>query len=178
MTVGFRGRLTKRMWIPLLTAVFVLAGPVRAADLTWIGIGGPMDWQPDPGYSLEIGSTAWTIDANNGGGLVTVDLQVPTVVRVRRLPDCVPVVRFVAQPGGRYDIAFAIDRTARVIDMAGRPMDTPGPPGDPGPLVCPRLPDTSIAAPAIAGGAPNIALLVAAGLAGLALGVTRRPIRR
>jgi hypothetical protein len=163
-----------------LVWTLALAAPVAAVDLTWVGIGGPTDWQPNPGYSLEIGPTAWTVDALNGGGLTTVDLNAPTIVRVRRLPDCVPVVRFVAEPGGRYFIRFAANGTARVEDLTGQGMDTPGPPGDPGPLVCPRLPDTSTATtpPAPERALPGwAALLLGAGL--LALGArSRRGARR
>jgi hypothetical protein len=168
----------KRIWIPLLLATFVLAVPASAADLTWIGISGPPDWQPDPGYSLEIEATAWTVDANNGGGLVTVDLQVPTIIRVRRLSDCLPVVRFTAQPGRQYSIRFAADGTARVEDRTGRGMDTPGPPGDPGPLVCPRLPDTATTTPAPSTVRPEqivAVLTIWAGVLGLVLRRARCP---
>jgi hypothetical protein len=167
-----------RLGIALLTSTLALAAPASAADLTWVAITGPADWQPDPGYSLEIGSTAWTVDATNGGGLVTVDLRAPTIVRVRRVSDCVPVVRFVAQPGRQYVIRFAADGTSQVEDWTGRPMDTPGPPGDPGPLACPRLPDTSTASSATSSAGAGAALAVVilmAGLAALVLSAVARP---
>src|SRR4051794_1406316 len=98
-----------RTWCVATAAVLALAAtaaPTRAISPTWIGIGGPADWAPRPGYELEAGDDAWRIDAANGGGVTTVRLATPTVVRARRLSDCVPVVGFVAVPGHAYFIRF------------------------------------------------------------------------
>ena len=121
----------------------LMAAPAAATDLTWVGIGGPMDWAPDPGYSLEIGRDAWTVNATNGGGVTTLPLTKSAIVRVRRLSDCVPVVRFVAQPGRDYYIRFDPHGAARVEDWTGEGMDAGPALGDPAAPVCPRLPDTS-----------------------------------
>ena len=129
-----------------------------------MGIGGPMDWTPTPGFTLEIGRDAWTINATNGGGVTTVALSEPTIVRVRRLSDCVPVVRFVAEPGRFYYIRFAANGTARVEDWTKEGMDSGPALGNPGDPVCPRLPDTSTAAPSP--GPSNGLPLVTAGAAG------------
>lgn len=156
----------KTRTVSLVTAVpllLVLAGPVAAADPTWVGIGGPEDWQPKPGFTLEIGSKAWTITAQSAGGVTSLELSAPTIVRVRRLSDCVPVVRFVAQPGRLYFIRFAANGTARVEDWTAQGMDAGPGMGAGGPLVCPRLPDTSTATGARPG-TSMVALAVAIGL--------------
>lgn len=113
--------------------------------LTWIGIGGPRDWAPRPGYTLEVGDDAWRIDRDNGGGVTALPLTARTVVRVRRLADCVPVVRFVAVPGRDYYVRFAADGSARVEDWTDEGMDSGPALGDPSAPVCPALPDTSTA---------------------------------
>lgn len=155
-------------FVAALFLLVVLAAPAAAADSTWVVIGGPQDRQPDPGFTLEIGSRAWTIDALNGGGGTNLDLGAPTIVRVRRLSDCAPVVRFVAQPGRMYFIRFAADGTARVEDWTARGMDSGPGLGDGGPATCPRLPDTSTNASAPAGSG----MLVLAVVLGLSLAVT------
>jgi hypothetical protein len=116
--------------------------PAIAAEATWVAVAGPRDWAPEPGYSLEIGDRAYAIDANNGGGVTSVSLSQPTIVRIRQLPDCGPIVRFVAQPGRRYVIRFAATGIPRLEDWTGRGLDA-GPALDPGPPMCERLPDTS-----------------------------------
>ena len=153
-----------RLAAAVLVAVGVWVGPVEAVAPTWIGVGGPADWAPVPGYTLEVGPKAWRIDALNGGGVTTVSLTERTVVRVRRLPDCTPVVRFEAVPGRMYFIRFAADGSARVEDWTDQGMDSGPALGDPGPPVCPALPDTSIAPPSIPDtrGAPPAALLAGA----------------
>jgi len=162
----------------LLTALFLclaMTSPAAAVDDTWVGIGGPQEWAPDPGFSLEIGSTAYPIGPLNGGGVRTVALTKPTIVRVRRLPDCRPVVRFVAQPGRDYFIRFAADGTVHVEDWTSEGMDS-GPAIDPGPAVCPRLPDTSTSpVPSQRSDDVPVAVIFVLGLVLASLAVARRP---
>jgi hypothetical protein len=139
-----------RTWRVAVAAVLALAAtaaPTHAVGLTWIGIGGPQDWAPRPGYTLEVGHDAWRIDAVHAGGVTALPLTSPKVVRVRRLSDCAPVVRFVAVPGRNYYVRFAADGSARVEDWAGQGMDSGPALGDPTARVCPALPDTSTAEP-------------------------------
>ena len=161
----------------VLVAMAVPAVPANAVTLTWIGIGGPEDWAPRPGYTLEIGHDAWRIDAIHGGGVASLPLTSPTIVRVRRLEDCAPVVRFVAAPGRNYYIRFAANGAARVEDWTGQGMDSGPALGDPSAPVCPALPDTSTAdpTPGTSSGLPVLA--VAAGILA-AVVVFRRPVRR
>ncbi|MHB8959195.1 MAG: hypothetical protein ACYDAN_06180 [Candidatus Limnocylindrales bacterium] len=161
----------------VLTALSAPVVPAKAVGLTWIGIGGPQDWAPRPGYTLEIGNEAWRVDATHGGGVTTLSLTTPTVVRVRRLADCAPVVRFVATPGRDYYIRFASDGSARVEDWTSEGMDAGPALGDPSAPVCPSLPDTSTAEPAPAPSSGLPVLAVAAGVAAAAA-VLRRPARR
>ena len=161
----------------LLVALAVPAVPADAAELTWIGIGGPQDWATRPGYTLEVGRDAWQIDAIHGGGVTALPLTSATVVRVRRVSDCTPVVRFVAVPGRDYFIRFAASGAARVEDWTGQGMDAGPALGDPTAPVCPALPDTS------AGGAtpptPSVVPFLAAAAGTLAgVAVLRRPARR
>jgi hypothetical protein len=151
-----------------LIAAAALAPAVEAVDPTWIGVGGPRDWAPRPGYVLELDGKAWRIDALNGGGVTSLPLASRTVVRVRRLPDCLPVVRFVAVPGRDYFIRFAADGSARVEDWTGQGMDSGPALGDPGAPVCPALPDTSSAMPTSATGT-NLPFVAAA--AGVLTGI-------
>lgn len=52
----------------MLAAIGLLAlGPAgvlgsQAVEETSILVTGPLDWRPDPGYSVEIGDQTWTID--------------------------------------------------------------------------------------------------------------------
>lgn len=160
-----------------LIALTLPVVPANAVELTWIGIGGPEDWAPRPGYALEVGHDAWRIDAMHGGGVLSLPLRSRTIVRVRRLSDCAPVVRFVAVPGRDYYIRFAADGTARVEDWTAQGMDAGPALGDPSPPACPALPDTSTseATRSPRGGLP----VLAAGLGALAaIVVLRRPSRR
>lgn len=172
---------TWRVLASTVLAVIALAdpAPARADNPTWIGIGGPQDWAPSPGYTLEVGRDAWRVDAIHGGGVTTVALNVDTVVRLRRLSDCAPLVRFVAVPGRNYFIRFAANGSARVEDWTGQGMDAGPALGDPGVPVCPALPDTSATVPERANespsGLPGVAL--AAGIIALAMAL-RRPARR
>jgi hypothetical protein len=161
----------------VLMALAVPAVPAGAVGLTWIGIGGPQDWAPSPGYTLEIGHDAWRVDAINGGGVVSLPLTSTTIVRVRRLADCAPVVRFVAVPGRNYYIRFAASGSARVEDLTGQGMDAGPALGDPSALVCPALPDTSTAdpTPPTPSGVPVLAAAVCVLAAAVVL---RRPARR
>jgi hypothetical protein len=161
----------------VLIALTVPAVPVNAVGLTWIGIGGPQDWAPRPGYTLEIGHDAWRIDGINGGGVTTIPLTSQTIVRVRRLSDCTPVVRFVAVPGRDYYIRFAANGSAQVEDWTAEGMDAGPALGDPSAPVCPALPDTSTAESAspISSGLPVLA--VAVGILA-AIAAIRRPARR
>lgn len=114
----------------------------RSTEPMWVAVRGPEDWAPDPGFSLEVGGTAYAINANNGGGVTSIDAREPTIVRLRRLPDCEPVVRFAGRPGGRYVIRVPDTGTPRVEDWTGYGLDT-GPALSPGPRVCDPLPDTA-----------------------------------
>ena len=113
-------------------------GSVNAGEPTKIGITG--GWPVS--VTLEVGRRSITLNAHEGGGVTTVALDGPTVVRVRRLSDCVPVLRFVAQPGGTYWI-YPGDGVPWVLDKHGGGTDS-------GPgfelqnrLHCPALPDSS-----------------------------------
>lgn len=114
----------------------------RSSQQMWVAVWGPKDWAPDPGFSLEIGGLAYAVNANNGGGVTSIDAREPTIVRLRRLPDCVPVVRFAGRPGGRYVIRVSAGGTPRVEDWTGLGLDT-GPALTPGPRACYPLPDTA-----------------------------------
>jgi hypothetical protein len=146
----------------------------KGADLTWVGIGGPADWAPRPGSVLEVGDDAWQINARNGGGVTALPLAGRTIVRVRRLPDCTPVVRFVATPGGSYFIRFGADGSARVEDWTGQGMDSGPALGDPVASTCPALPDTSTAPPSSLADSPLPALPLGAGMLAGLLTLARR----
>ena len=152
-SAGQRGgcQMRRACWAIAITTVLILATsaqPAAGAAPTWVAITGPADWAPTPGYTLEIGRGAWVINATNGGGVTAVSLSRSTVVRVRRLSDCTPVVRFVAEPGRDYTIRFASNGSARVEDWTGQGMDSGPALGDPVNPVCPALPDTATASPA------------------------------
>ena len=165
-----------------ITTVLTLATSaqsVAGAAPTWVAITGPADWAPTPGYTLEIGRDAWVINATNGGGVTAVSLSRPTVVRVRRLSDCKPVVRFVAQPGRDYTIRFASNGSARVEDWTDQGMDSGPALGDPVKPVCPALPDTATASPAAPPDAtPDFAPLGIAAVAGLLVALLTRRRRQ
>jgi hypothetical protein len=117
----------------------VLAAPVAAGEPTTIGITG--GWPVS--VTLEIGQLSITLNAHEGGGVTSVELDGPTVVRVRRLSDCVPLVRFVAQPGRTYFIDWDSNGHPRVEDHTNDGLDS-------GPgmelhyrRACPALPDSS-----------------------------------
>lgn len=133
--------------IAAVLALAFSAQPAEGAAPTWVAITGPADWAPTPGYELEIGGDAWLVNAIHGGGVTTVSLSRPTVVRVRRLADCAPVVRFVASPGRAYTIRFAASGSARVEDWTGQGMDAGPALGDPSRPRCPALPDTASETP-------------------------------
>ena len=109
----------------------------------WVAVTGPKDWMPDPDYALEIGNEAYPVDANDGGGVASVEVVKPTIVRLRRLPDCAPIVRFVGQPGGRYVIRMSSAGSPRVEDWQGLGLDA-GPALGQGQRICDPLPDTAI----------------------------------
>lgn len=127
-----------------LLLTLLLVTPASATELTWIAISGPPDWAPTPGYSLEIGRNhVYTVDQVNGGGVVSLRLTAPAIVRVRRLSDCTPIVRFVAQPGDHFVIRFDRAGRPRVENWNGAGMDSGpalGPAADPN---CAPLPDTA-----------------------------------
>jgi hypothetical protein len=160
----------------VLIALVVPAVPADAVGLTWIGIGGPQDWAPRPGYTLEIGHDAWRVDAINGGGVISLPLTTTAIVRVRRLADCAPVVRFVAAPGRNYYIRFAVNGSARVEDLTGQGMDSGPALGNPSAPVCPALPDTSTAEPTPPTPSRLPVLALAVGIL-VAVAVLRRPAR-
>jgi len=138
-------RMMKTAW-GLALATFLVAvstGPVTAGEPTTIGITG--GWPVS--VTLEIGQLSITLNAHEGGGVTSVELDAPTVVRVRRLSDCVPLVRFVATPGGSYWIY-----PGRLIPGHEAPWvkDLHGGPTDSGPGMefhyrrsCPALPDSA-----------------------------------
>ena len=163
--------MRRACWAIAIATVLALATsaqPAAAAAPTWVAITGPADWAPTPGYTLEIGRDAWVINATSGGGVTAVPLSRPTVVRVRRLSDCTPVVRFVAQPGRDYTIRFASNGSARVEDWTGQGMDSGPALGDPVNPVCPALPDTATASlPTPPDTSPAFAPLGIAAIAGL-----------
>ena len=163
--------MRRACWTIAITTVLTLATsaqPAAGADPTWVAMTGPADWAPTPGYTLEIGRDAWVINAIHGGGVTAVPLSRHTVVRVRRLSDCTPVVRFVAEPGRDYTIRFASTGSARVEDWTGRGMDSGPALGDPVNPVCPGLPDTATASPmAPPDASPDFAPLGIAAIAGL-----------
>lgn len=128
-----------------------MSGPVAAQDdrvlLTVLGPSGQLP-TPRPDYTLEVGDAAWTIDSTTvGGGLISVDAAGPLVVRLRLLSTCEPVVRFVARPGSAHVIRFLGRGAFRVEDWTENGLDALGGFPDAGPLVCPRLPDTSTVIP-------------------------------
>ena len=84
----------------------------------WVAVTGPKDWAPDPGFSLEIGGITYSVNANNGGGVTSIDAREPTIVRLRRLPDCEPIVRVVGRSGERY-----VDPGLRCRHAASRRLD-------------------------------------------------------
>jgi len=87
-----------------------------------------------------------------------VQLDAPTVVRVRRLSDCAAVLRFVAQPGGTYWI-YPGDGAPWVKDLRGGGTDS-GPGFDlQDRLQCPALPDSSTGL-VPAGGTDNTAVIL------------------
>ncbi len=114
-------------------------GSANAGEPTKIGITG--GWPVS--VTLEVGRRSITLNAHEGGGVTTVALDGPTVVRVRRLSDCVPLVRFVAQPGRTYFVDFGDNGKPQVEDHTNDGLDA-------GPgfelqnrLHCPALPDSS-----------------------------------
>ena len=141
-------RTWSRVAAGVLFLTMLVVTPVTAAPLTWIGVGGPPDWAPVPGYSLEIGTRhAYTVDRVTGGGVVSLPLRAPAIVRLRRLSDCRPIVRFVAQPGGHYFIRFDAAGRPRVENWNGAGMDSGpalGPVADPD---CAPLPDSAAGPP-------------------------------
>jgi len=148
---------TGRIALALLL-VAISAGPVAAVEPTVIvvGVPGPSGW-PRTSLTVEIKTQAMVVPAGMGGGGTTVQLDRPTVIRVRRLPGCQAFVRFVAQPGGRYIIDFAKDGSVEVLDYTGKDLDS-GPGIQLQRATCPALPDSSTAPPAT--GTSRLELLV------------------
>jgi hypothetical protein len=147
------------------------------AQEMWVAVTGPQDWAPDPGFSLEIGYHVYSINANNGGGVTSVNVGEPTIVRLRRLPDCEPIVRIVGRPGGRYVVRMSDAGTPHVEDWTGRGLDS-GPALSPGPRVCGRLRDTATSAGWAVEDAPrNAWVLALAFLISMAV-MCRRPSGR
>ena len=132
----------------------------------WVAVRGPEDWAPDPGFSLEIGGIAYPVNANNGGGVTSTDVREQTIVRLRRLPDCEPIVTFAARPGERYVIRVSAAGAPQVEDWTGRGLDS-GPALTPGPPVCDPLPDTATSRGSPVGGLWQALLLALSFLAGL-----------
>ena len=124
-------------------ALLLLTSPVAfASEPTGIAIGGPPPW-PETSLTLEVGSRSALLEAGVSGGVTSIDLDDPAVVRVRRVSDCVPLVRFLAQPGRSYSIEFTSNGRLRVEDRGDSGLDS-GPGFDlTSGLMCPALPDTS-----------------------------------
>ena len=144
--------LTRVLLALILATVIPAWSPSHTASSSaarrgiWVAVRGPRDWAPNPGYSLEIGDATYRIDRESGGGVASVDRSAPTIVRLRRLRDCQPVVRFVARPGGRYVIRITEDDTPHVEDWSSLGLDA-GPALTAGPRSCDPLPDTSTSQP-------------------------------
>ena len=129
---------------PLLLGIS--SGLVAAVDYTRVKIGfpDPSGW-PRSALTVEIGKgLAMTVPAGMGGGGASVELDRPTVVRVRRLPSCEVIARFVVQPGGSYKIDVARDGTLELKDYSATGQDS-GPGIELHRPTCPALPDTSTA---------------------------------
>ena len=120
-------------------ALLLLTSPVAfASEPTGIAIGGPPPW-PETSLTLEVGSRSALLEAGVSGGVTSIDLDDPAVVRVRRVSDCVPLVRFLAQPGRSYSIEFTSNGRIRVEDRGDSGLDS-GPGFDlTSGLMCPAL---------------------------------------
>jgi hypothetical protein len=105
-----------------------------------------------------------------------VPLTTTAIVRMRRLADCAPVVRFVAAPERNYYIRFAVNGSARVEDLTGQGVDSGPALGNPSAPVCPALPDTSTAEPTLPTPSRLPVLALAVGIL-VAVAVLRRPAR-
>lgn len=126
--------------------IAISAGPVAAVDYTTVAIGFPgPSGSARSALTVEIGrASAMIVRVGMGGGGASVELDRPTVVRVRRLPSCEVIARFVVQPGGSYKIDVARDGTLEVKDYSATGMDS-GPGIQLHRPTCPALPDTSTA---------------------------------
>jgi hypothetical protein len=107
----------------------------------WVYVTGPIDWQPDPGFRLEVAGEAWIVNSAKDRGAASVDATGPVLVRLVRLADCTEVVRFTANPNTEWLIVVRADGTVEIIDRTGQgtepyPLDSAGPQD-----VC--LPETS-----------------------------------
>ena len=135
-----------------VTAVLVMTGTVLGAEPTRVMVKGPADWTHEP-FTLEIGNRAWAIGTESGG-IASADLGAAATVRLRELPGCSTLVRFVAQPGGAYVVRFTTTGRIQVTDRTTEGLDAgPGLEGGGSP-VCPPLPDTSTAKADLLGRSP------------------------
>lgn len=155
----------------VIPALLLPGTALATDDQIWIVVSGPNVQlpQPRPDYTLEVGGLGWQIDGktfDSAGTPAVVSSSVSLVVRVRRLSDCSPVVSFVAKPGSNWVIRFMTGTTVRVEDWTKNGLDAgPGSMPPPGPLLCPRLPDT---ATALGSGHANRTPAVPVGVAGVA----------
>ncbi len=108
-----------------------------AVGPAWLAITGPADWQPDPGYEMQVNGKAWVVDKNNGGGVTTVDLANPSRVTISGVGGCESILAFTAQPGRMYVIRFAANGSPAVEDWTANGVDSG--PGINGP-VTPKCP--------------------------------------
>ncbi len=169
-------------WAVLLVATWLLVGLSSASastgQKTWIGIGGAAT--PGLGYSLAIGSDAWTITttADSSGGVTSLILDQPIRVTVWRLQSCQKLLSFDAKPGRDYYIRLGSDGSAEVEDWTGVGMDAGPALGAPGPAVC-QLPDTSASPDERTPGADQrLSLIIGTGCLGLAFAAFRPRWRR
>ncbi len=171
-----------RPWAVLLVATWLFVGlgsaTASTGQKTWIGIGGAAT--PGLGYSLAIGSDAWTITmtADSSGGVTSLILDQPIRVTVWRLQSCQKVLSFDAKPGRDYYIRLGSDGSAAFEDWTGVGMDAGPALGAPGPAVC-QLPDTSASPDERTPGADQrLSLIIGTGCLSLAFAAFRPRWRR
>lgn len=75
-----------------------------------------MPW-PSDRLILEVGDRAWRLDADSGGGVVTLlNPGIPEPVRLVRSTDCAMLYRFVAQVGRRYTLKVSPNGKIALLD--------------------------------------------------------------
>jgi hypothetical protein len=131
------GRIRTAGLVALALALSACVGRMPPAQ-TWIGISGPPDWTPPEELRLEVAGEAWGLRVQDGGGVVTPELQATAFVRLIGVESCETYAGFEAEPGSAHAIRFADDGSAEVIDVTGQPTEMgPGLTESP-PTRCPR----------------------------------------